>query len=127
MEIDRKYKNILYGCPYPPQFVAFCFPGRSSLWERVQSAFVITLHMAKVICSVDLNPKNSPGSQAKNNGETPYYGNKVSSWMQLVNSVPWTLGFIFLSSWHHVSFASLVVLGASAHVGLLRIGIKVWF
>lgn len=49
----------------------------------------------RVICNVDLKSKKFAQKSGKNNAETPYYGNKVSSWMQLVNSVPWTFGVYF--------------------------------
>lgn len=49
----------------------------------------------RVICNVDLKSKTIAQKSGKSNAETPYYGNKVSSWMQLVNSVPWTFGVYF--------------------------------
>lgn len=39
--------------------------------------------------------KNLPQSQTKDKAETLYCGNKVSGWMQLVDSVPGTLGVYF--------------------------------
>lgn len=49
----------------------------------------------RVICNVDLKSKNLAQKSGKNSAGAPYYGNKVSSWMQLVNSVPWPFGVYF--------------------------------
>lgn len=94
IETDRTYPHTLCSCP-APQFTAFCFSRGPTLWDKVHLDFIITLHVAKGYLQCWSKIQKIAHKSGKNNTETPYYGNKVSSWMQLVNSVPWTFGVYF--------------------------------
>lgn len=94
IETDRKYIS-----PTPPPQFTLLFSGGGGgvppCETKYSGALLLLSTCPRVICNVDLKSRTIAQKSGKSNAEAPYFGSKVSSWMQLVNSVPWTFVVYF--------------------------------